>query len=273
MTPDTNIYIRSSIWRMFRDAADEDYLIARMTARAGLQFQYCWSSQQAIEKYLKAILLLNGQKINFNHDLLSMFGAVLEMTGDLIPIVLCPPNGFPRDVRLFHSPLFEPSCAYISRVEKLGNPGNRYRSDSIVLDFGDLNKLDHMCFMLRRVAFPLDMLVSGYNKTARVVLENQRSIQLHPKMGFQNDIHKRGKELIDEGFRWRNFAYFYEDAVTNGRICMGGSAINSEIHLNFNGGKERTQALDWLIDHALPKNMRTQLRKEIGKRRDDDQQA
>jgi HEPN domain-containing protein len=69
---------------MFRDAADEDYLIARMAARSGLQFQYCWSSQQAIEKYLKAILLLNGQKINFNHDLLSMFGAVMEMTGEPI---------------------------------------------------------------------------------------------------------------------------------------------------------------------------------------------
>lgn len=272
MTPDTNIYIRSSIWRMFRDAADEDYLIARMAARSGLQFQYCWSSQQAIEKYLKAILLLNSQKINFNHDLLSMFYSVLEISEDLIPTVLCPPNEFPRDVRLFGSPLFEPSCAYIARVEKLGNPGNRYRSDSIVLDFGDLNKLDHMCFMLRRIAFPLDMLVSGYKETARVVLKNQRSIQLHPKMGFQNDIHKKGKHLIDESFRWRNFSYFYEDAVKHGKICMGGSAINSEIYLNFNGGEERTQALNWLIDHSLPKNMRAQLKKEIGKRRDKDQQ-
>jgi HEPN domain-containing protein len=39
--------------------ADEDYIAARMAYRAGLSYVSLWASQQAIEKYLKCILLLN----------------------------------------------------------------------------------------------------------------------------------------------------------------------------------------------------------------------
>lgn len=45
--------------RSFRDIADGDYIAARMACRAALVPQLLWSSQQAIEKYLKCILLLN----------------------------------------------------------------------------------------------------------------------------------------------------------------------------------------------------------------------
>lgn len=43
--------------RSFRDVADGDYIAARMAYRAELLMQAYWSSQQALEKYLKAILL------------------------------------------------------------------------------------------------------------------------------------------------------------------------------------------------------------------------
>ncbi len=45
--------------RAFRDMADRDYLTARLACRADLIPQFLWSAQQAIEKYLKCILLLN----------------------------------------------------------------------------------------------------------------------------------------------------------------------------------------------------------------------
>jgi HEPN domain len=45
--------------RSFRDVADEDYISARMAFRAALVTPSLWSSQQAIEKYLKCILLLH----------------------------------------------------------------------------------------------------------------------------------------------------------------------------------------------------------------------
>lgn len=45
--------------RSFRDVADADYIVARMACRSRLTTQYLWASQQAVEKYLKCILLLN----------------------------------------------------------------------------------------------------------------------------------------------------------------------------------------------------------------------
>jgi HEPN domain-containing protein len=45
--------------RSFRDIADGDYITARWACRTGLLPQYLWASQQAVEKYLKCILLLH----------------------------------------------------------------------------------------------------------------------------------------------------------------------------------------------------------------------
>ena len=45
--------------RSFRDIGDGDYIAARMACRAALPTQFLWASQQALEKYLKCILLLN----------------------------------------------------------------------------------------------------------------------------------------------------------------------------------------------------------------------
>lgn len=69
--------------RSFRDIADGDYISARMACRAALVTQYLWASQQAIEKYLKCILLLNRrparrvkQKIGVALSALQQFGKV-----------------------------------------------------------------------------------------------------------------------------------------------------------------------------------------------------
>jgi HEPN domain len=60
------VYLMTNDWqvndfaiRSFRDIADEDYISARMAFRAALVTPSLWESQQAVEKYLKCILLLN----------------------------------------------------------------------------------------------------------------------------------------------------------------------------------------------------------------------
>ena len=45
--------------RCFRDIADEDYISARLAYHHGLMEPSLWQSQQALEKYLKCILLLH----------------------------------------------------------------------------------------------------------------------------------------------------------------------------------------------------------------------
>ena len=56
--------------RSFRDTADQDYISARMSYRAGLMEQFHWQGLQALEKYLKAILLYNRiPATDVRHDL------------------------------------------------------------------------------------------------------------------------------------------------------------------------------------------------------------
>src|SRR5437773_8141888 len=63
--------------RSFRDIAAGDYIAARMACRAALVTQFLWASQQAVEKYLKCILLLNRIKAKkVRHDLGKALGKI-----------------------------------------------------------------------------------------------------------------------------------------------------------------------------------------------------
>jgi HEPN domain-containing protein len=66
----TEILLNDFATRSFREIADQDYIAARLSYRHGLFSQFHWQSLQAIEKYLKAILLYNRIKAtDINHDL------------------------------------------------------------------------------------------------------------------------------------------------------------------------------------------------------------
>lgn len=63
-------YLNAVATQSFRDQADRDYILARLACRYELFPQFLWSSQQAIEKYLKAILLYNRVKATkVGHDI------------------------------------------------------------------------------------------------------------------------------------------------------------------------------------------------------------
>jgi len=56
---DDTPYINDFANRSFRDSADQDYIMARIAYRKEFDQQFRWCSLQALEKYLKAILLYN----------------------------------------------------------------------------------------------------------------------------------------------------------------------------------------------------------------------
>lgn len=82
MTTILHVYARD----IFRNQADSDYIAARSNFKMGFRQQFLWASQQAVEKYLKAILLFNGfsarwediktQKKEFGHCLDKLLIAV-----------------------------------------------------------------------------------------------------------------------------------------------------------------------------------------------------
>jgi hypothetical protein len=75
--------------RCFRDQADGDYICARTASRARLVSQFLWASQQAVEKYLKCILLLNripGKRVRHNlHAAIEAIAASGKLQLELTP--------------------------------------------------------------------------------------------------------------------------------------------------------------------------------------------
>ena len=57
-TPSEAAWINDFAIRCFRDTGDGDYIAARLALQAGLATQAIWSGLQAVEKYLKCMLLL-----------------------------------------------------------------------------------------------------------------------------------------------------------------------------------------------------------------------
>jgi hypothetical protein len=72
----------TAITMMFRDVADKDYIAARVLFRNDLELQFLWSALQALEKYLKGILLYNGcDTRGLKHSLSRALGRVLSIEG------------------------------------------------------------------------------------------------------------------------------------------------------------------------------------------------
>jgi hypothetical protein len=80
MSQDMKFKIDAFIAGSFRDIADADYLAARICWRRELGHQFFWMALQAIEKYLKGILLFNRVSARgFNHDLTRLLAEVKKL--------------------------------------------------------------------------------------------------------------------------------------------------------------------------------------------------
>lgn len=81
---DLQVILNTFASDVFRRQADFDYIAARANFRMQLRQQFLWSAQQAIEKYLKAVLLFNGKSARyptgkrkeFGHDLIALLDEV-----------------------------------------------------------------------------------------------------------------------------------------------------------------------------------------------------
>ncbi|WP_250626350.1 HEPN domain-containing protein [Pinirhizobacter soli] len=115
--------------RCFRDTADGDYLTARLAFCSGLVAQFLWSSQQALEKYLKYILLVNRvPAAAVGHDLLKAL--------DLAKTVRFPPTFTSNSMEFFR------------HIAKCGV--DRYLEFSFDIVGWPLHELDQTVWELRR---------------------------------------------------------------------------------------------------------------------------
>lgn len=126
---------------VFRKQADYDYIAARANYRMHLLQQFLWSAHQAVEKYLKAILLFNGRSARFykpagqtarrqfGHNLDTLFAEVKNI--DLFKIEIRPED--------------EKFLSYLS-----SQGANRYLSTSAYNTNDSIHQLDRLVWHIRR---------------------------------------------------------------------------------------------------------------------------
>ena len=93
---------------LFVDTADDNYIAARWCFVEGLNVDYSWLAVHALEKYMKAALLLNGHSAkgyrdqagkwrSFGHDIASLYDCLKSFALDLLPDNLQRPDRLALD--------------------------------------------------------------------------------------------------------------------------------------------------------------------------------
>jgi len=147
------------VLELFARTADENYITARWCAINQLNTDFLWLSVHALEKYLKAVLLLNGGSSRrsasdqkpYSHDIVRLYADVKNLAGTLLPDDLVKPV----DLTIYHWFDRTPE-QFMEHLLSNGNADNRYLIYGYVTSSQDLHMLDAMVFRIRRLICSLD---------------------------------------------------------------------------------------------------------------------
>ena len=148
------LHIVKVITDSFVEPADEDYVTARVLAQKGMHRAFFWAASQALEKYLKAFLLMRGVSVNQDrfkgHPIAALHAEACSVDGQLATV-----NTKPHTAIQIHSDVSDAIESYsvaefIDNVEEQGSPDNRYNSFGVSFNLGYLFALDSYVSGLRQ---------------------------------------------------------------------------------------------------------------------------
>ena len=141
ITPDINNFVK----RTLVTTADENYILARHAFFMGFYNDFFWLSLHSIEKYLKAVLLINGHSSkNYGHDIVKLYNTVKDK-------ITC------INIDGFTNPLPETDMYwrdesienFLTRLNEYGSADNRYMLYGYNQQQTDIFKADHLVWQIR----------------------------------------------------------------------------------------------------------------------------
>ena len=239
-----NAFIRES----FRDTADHDYIAARVLHRHQLLGQFLWLGLQAVEKYLKAIILFNdGDTRNINHDI----EKALEQA---------------EKIERLGMTISDRSKRFIQYLN--GQGGNRYFTWPRFVKGKELCHLDHTVWQLRRYCddffYPWDHPILLERQKSRLEKahrerdrdKNWATCRLDQR-GFLEQVLDTGKHKeLRRDLVWKNF---YFGGVNRNKIF----ALMTE-HWTLPSNLVYPEILDWARDRVrLHKGVIAEMEKRL----------
>jgi len=210
-----NIFIKGS----FRDTADHDYIAARVLHRQQLWGQFLWMGLQAIEKYLKAIILFDdGDTRRLNHNIVK---------------ALKQAEGIER-LGMKVSDRAKEFIVYLG-----GQGENRYFTWPRYVKGKELFQLDHTVWQIRRYCtdyfLPLDHPVLIDRQKARleevhIGRNNDWATFRLEKQGYLETVLDGGKHPIQRSaLIWKNFYFGGRNRKTIYSRCMERGTLSSNL--------------------------------------------
>lgn len=167
----------SIVDELFIKTADDNYVTARWCFHQNLNVDFFWLAVHCVEKYLKAVLLINGKtSLGYRHDINKLYAAVRTFADDLLPSVPTKPDRMPPGFWVEEQ--FE---QFIGRLYRDGQADNRYQLYGYTKLPQDLWKLDQLVFNIRRICRPLDVNVSEKKIKGNRQLSNRDVLKNNPK--------------------------------------------------------------------------------------------
>ncbi len=140
------------IYESFVVPGDQDYLMSRLLAQKGLPRGFYWAAAQAIEKYLKAFLLMNGEGVkSFKaHPINALFKAASRIDISIASLSILPHQSIQVDASVSHHLKMFATTDFIDDIERYGCADNRYNTFGVEYNTGHLCAMDSLSFNLRR---------------------------------------------------------------------------------------------------------------------------
>lgn len=135
----------------FLNPADEDYITARFFAHRKMNRAFFWSAAQAIEKYLKAFILMRGKSVKMKngHNIYDLYTVACNED----PCLFKATTNFHKDIKIrpdIEDFLIKPNITeFLQVIDKHGAPHNRYNALGIRYNTGYLFALDSFIHGLR----------------------------------------------------------------------------------------------------------------------------
>jgi hypothetical protein len=149
------VYIERCIVDVVYDSfvvpGDQDYVTSRLLAQKGLHRAFYWAASQTLEKYLKALIVLNGQSVKSfgGHSINNLLVEALKISPVLDKADLSPHKDINIDPSMKDSLEIFTLSKFIADIDNHGSPDNRYNSFGVAFNTGHLFALDSFCHLLR----------------------------------------------------------------------------------------------------------------------------
>jgi hypothetical protein len=262
----------SVVMEMYVHTADENYITARWCYQNALYVDFFWGALHALEKYMKAVLLLNGERAIEGHDLPKLYAKLDILAGPLLPAMLTQPpemgwlpSGWWRD---------RTPAQFMDRLYDNGNADNRYQTYGFNKVMEELHMVDAMVHAIRRLVVPLDEPVAPgrpSSPTYRKLLATQAHYD--PKLGMPLDhaINNATSPLHfwtlnnNYAFAPRGFCHGSEEVTTSARTAVLSRRIIEPLRSRDRAfARSGYQLADWFLTHTkAPKAVRTQIEAEM----------